>query len=456
MLNLLSIETLFSQCYAFAGSDQVVCLPQTTLDASANAGGVGTWTGPPGVSFLPNVNDSNAQVVGLLPGTNQLIWTVQFGMQICSDTVIITNDEPTTPNAGTNQIICTDNTILSANTPTIGTGTWSIISGSGNFVNPNNPSTAFQNIGAGINQLVWTITNNACSLYDTVLITRIIANAGPDQIICTNFTMMNANTPITGIGTWTIFSGGATIANINNPNTNITNVSYGPNVFVWTITSVCSISDTVTVINTKANAGSDMVICQEDTTLNALPPASGSGYWSVINSSMYGGIIFNNNTLFNTGITNIKPGLHTISWTIVTPNCSSSDTITIINGSIFAGYNVRWVCVDTFRLNANPFPPIGTGIWSLDTANSMQPLNISDVNNPFALLTNLVQDTNYVLIWTVDATSFCGGGADTIVIRNALPSPPVITTPPHVVCEGIAHLNANRPFIGTYGQWSGP
>src|SRR5258708_27271298 len=72
---------------------------------------------------------------------------------------IIVNDVPTIANAGSNQTLCisSPNTIMSANTSTVGTGVWTLISGSGTITSPNNPSTTITGLAIGTNIFQWTI-----------------------------------------------------------------------------------------------------------------------------------------------------------------------------------------------------------------------------------------------------------------------------------------------------------
>jgi hypothetical protein len=52
---------------------------------------------------------------------------------------------------------------LNGNTPTApAMGTWTLISGSGDIVNPNDPSTTVENVGYVNNVFVWTIYNGVC------------------------------------------------------------------------------------------------------------------------------------------------------------------------------------------------------------------------------------------------------------------------------------------------------
>jgi large repetitive protein len=76
------------------------------------------------------------------------------------------------------------------------------------------------------------------------------ANAGVDQSICNDNTFLAGNNPGPGnTGTWTIYSGIGTIANINDPNTQVTGIGLGFNGFIWTISNgICAPkADTVPV-----------------------------------------------------------------------------------------------------------------------------------------------------------------------------------------------------------------
>ncbi|MEI9934428.1 MAG: hypothetical protein WDM71_06155 [Ferruginibacter sp.] len=80
------------------------------------------------------------------------------------------NLPPSTSNAGSKQVICstTSSVTLAANTPTIGTGTWTVASGPSTslsqFSGAGNPASTFTPAGgAGTYILTWTISNSPCS-----------------------------------------------------------------------------------------------------------------------------------------------------------------------------------------------------------------------------------------------------------------------------------------------------
>jgi uncharacterized protein (TIGR02145 family) len=79
---------------------------------------------------------------------------------------------PSPANAGPDQLeIISTTTSLQGNTPTSGTGNWTIESGTGgNFDDPSNPTTTFTGLMGNSYNLRWTITNDCYSCSDNVII----------------------------------------------------------------------------------------------------------------------------------------------------------------------------------------------------------------------------------------------------------------------------------------------
>ncbi len=93
----------------------------------------------------------------------------------CSDTFsqTVTVENSPVANAGVDQDLCVDNTVLNATSPGSNeTGIWNIVSGSGTISDPTDPTSNFSGITSFSNQLQWTITNTVvgCSDSDEVLI----------------------------------------------------------------------------------------------------------------------------------------------------------------------------------------------------------------------------------------------------------------------------------------------
>src|SRR5205823_5398040 len=88
----------------------------------------------------------------------------------CASVNVTVNQPPTTATVGGAQTICVNGTTsgLGGNTPSVGTGVWSIVTGgfAGTF-NPNNttPNATFTQTGGGAGSIVlrWTISNSPCT-----------------------------------------------------------------------------------------------------------------------------------------------------------------------------------------------------------------------------------------------------------------------------------------------------
>ena len=142
-----------------------------------------------------------------------------------SNAVTITvNAAPSTSVAGSNQSICSNATAtLAANTPSVGTGAWSVTGPStllSQFSNTASPTAVFTPVGgAGTYTLTWTISNGACTASTSNVI--ITVNAAPSAVtispnatVCQNtITTLTASSVFSGtyaIGTATSTSAAAT------------------------------------------------------------------------------------------------------------------------------------------------------------------------------------------------------------------------------------------------------
>jgi gliding motility-associated-like protein len=165
---------------------------------------------------------------------------------------------PTVSNAGNDSTICFPVSSLNGNSPAIGTGMWTVITGGATITNPSSANTAVTGITTGLNIFRWTISNGTClASVDEVIINLdeepSIANAGEDHTTHLTYANINAEIPLTGSGTWILISGSGTFDNINNPSTKVSGLSKGENVFRWTISNgTCnSNSDEVSVFVTE-------------------------------------------------------------------------------------------------------------------------------------------------------------------------------------------------------------
>jgi hypothetical protein len=83
--------------------------------------------------------------------------------------VITIAGAPTTAIGGSNQTICGGTVILAANTPVAGTGSWSVVSGTGgSFTDSSNPSSSFNGTSNTSYVVRWSITNGCTTSTDDV------------------------------------------------------------------------------------------------------------------------------------------------------------------------------------------------------------------------------------------------------------------------------------------------
>lgn len=159
---------------ANAGPDQELCNVSTaTMGAQAVTSGIGTWTqvSGPNTANIASPNLENSLMLGLIPGTYEFRWTVTTATPnscISEDSVLITIYAlPSTADAGPNQIVPQFTAVnMNAVTPSIGTGTWTQISGPSTvgFADNTSPTTAITGTVAGTYILEWTVTNGNCAV----------------------------------------------------------------------------------------------------------------------------------------------------------------------------------------------------------------------------------------------------------------------------------------------------
>lgn len=129
----------------------------TRLTPCANSDG--SWAG----TFTLSTNSP------LVPGNEYFLMIDGNAGDVCNYS-ITANTGASVVNAGIDKSVCTASTNLSANL-TVGTGTWSVLNGSGIFTNPNSHTTTVTGLNAGINTFRWTVNTSNCGIiYDDVII----------------------------------------------------------------------------------------------------------------------------------------------------------------------------------------------------------------------------------------------------------------------------------------------
>jgi len=240
---------------ANAGSDQYYDDETVTTNLEGNTPeySIGTWSVVSGEGgIFEDVNEPATLFTGEVCEEYTLTWTFANPCGTTSDIVNIEFDtQPTVADAGDDQQFL-DNTIcttLAANTPTMGEGLWSIQSGQGGlFADAANAATEFTGITCETYTLRWTITTPCHESFDAVEIdfdnTPTVADAGNDQgDLQGTSTTLEANSPLNGLGYWSIVSGtGGTIQIPTNPNSVFIGQQGGLYELKWTISTECNSS----------------------------------------------------------------------------------------------------------------------------------------------------------------------------------------------------------------------
>jgi len=235
---------------ANAGPDVQDCKDWTQLDANTPEYGEGYWTVVSGKGDFDDNTDEKTIIRNLGFDENLLMWTIQNGSCFSTDQVKIFNKVPDQSEAGAARETCDDYIVLNANDPVDGIGTWTVISGSGIFNDPNQHNTMVSNIGYGENVYKWTIGYGECTTEDVVTIVSNKARpyAGEDDVTYESIYEMQAENPGTLNGTWSIVAGGGTFEDPNFFNTTVSDLPEGKSTFRWTIvTDGCEAYDDVTI-----------------------------------------------------------------------------------------------------------------------------------------------------------------------------------------------------------------
>ncbi len=375
----LATATVSSVSTANAGMDQLsasTCgLTSVTLSANTPTSGVGSWSivSGSGGSF-GNSSSATSTFSGVAGSTYTLRWTISNSPCTPStdDVVITFNRNPTQSNAGTDQTgasTCALTTItLAANTPTVGVGSWSIVSGTGgSFGNASSATSTFSGVAGSAYTLRWTISNSPCSAStDEVIIifnrNPSLSNAGADQTgtsTCglTSVTLA-ATTPAVGTGAWSVVSGtGGSFGNASSATSAFSGVAGSTYTLRWTISnSSCtpSTDDVVIVFNrnaTQSNAGADQTGTSTcgltSVTLAANTPTVGSGAWSVVSGT---GGSFGNSSSATSTFSGVAGSAYTLRWTINNIPCTSSadDVAVKYNTDIAFCVNKNLIVKNTF------------------------------------------------------------------------------------------------------------
>lgn len=282
---------------AAAGPDQTgsaTCgATALTLGANNPSSGTGSWSivSGTGGSFV-NASSFNSTFNGTLGSTYTLRWTISTsGCTPSTDDVTVAFNLNPTANAGpdqTSSATCGLTTVTLAASMNAGTGTWSIISGTGgSFSNTSSPTSTFTGAAGSTYTLRWTVTNSPCTqtATDDVVITF---NRNPVLVISTpaavcsntpggvNLTASAVTAGSTGGGTLSYWTNALATNALSSPSAVTTSGTY----YIRSLTSagcvdIEPVTVTITPLPVATFSYTQSPICKNGS--NPLPTFSGGG-----------------------------------------------------------------------------------------------------------------------------------------------------------------------------------
>jgi gliding motility-associated-like protein len=368
---LPQIDILPSQLLANAGSDQTICQNSTTMAASASILGTKVWHLEDGSGTITDTTSATTSITNLGKGTNTFVWSVKEGCEIVSDTVKIINAQLDV-NAGLDQLICSSTSQLTAISPIVGSGNWTLLSGSGNFTNSTDAQSIVNGLSVGTNEFIWTINNQCITISDTIKITvetnPSIPNAGNDQSICEANYQLNGNPILIGTGKWTNIVGSGIISDNSIENPFVTNLSIGQNIFQLKISNTCKSDSsrvTITFLESPTAAKTEKIdpICAKQVIIKGNKANVGTGVWKKVSGK---GTIMNPTDSI-TNVTNLGLGFSIYRWTISNV-CGADSADVIVRADTIPSDAVvgkdQTFCGYDYILAGNK-PVYGKGSWSI-------------------------------------------------------------------------------------------
>ncbi|MES2592950.1 MAG: T9SS type B sorting domain-containing protein [Bacteroidota bacterium] len=262
--------------------------------SASTSGGASPWdytlvnSGGTTVATFSNMAGTQS-FTGLLAG----VYTLNvLDNAACPGTTTVTITEPTATitaaAAGPDQTICSSSALLAGNTPTAGTGVWTLISGTGTITTPASANSGVTGLGVGTIVFEWTISDACSSSADQITITN---TGGGPAVAITSQTNVSCNGGTNGSATASATGGTGTLTYLWAPSggaaATATNLQAGTYTISVTDNGNCTGIETVTLTEPSpitASVSTTPAGCSNDgtATVNA---SGGSGtlnyLWSV-------------------------------------------------------------------------------------------------------------------------------------------------------------------------------
>lgn len=344
------------------------------------------------------------------PGTTSYTVTATDarGCKGSTNTTVTVNQTPTV-NAGNDVLVCNVPTAYAMSGYSPAGGTWSGtgVSANGNFTSP----------GVGTYTLTYTLTQNACTGSDQVVVTVInptAADAGPDRAVCLNSAaLLLSGSPSPGV-----WSGSAMVSSSGT----FTPASAGTYTLSYSAGSgSCAVSDNViiTVHALPAVTVNDPVICAGSTSVLT---ASGSGGVSPYTYSWSPTTGISSGSGASVNFTGPASALFTVTATDAN-GCSGSDVSSVtVNAlpTVIAGPDLS-LCNNPVPTTLTGFSPPG-GTWSgtgVTSAGVFTPAGTGSFILTYSFTDgNSCTNTADVSVAVIDPSSVSAGN-DTAVCLNS-------------------------------------
>jgi hypothetical protein len=345
---------------ASVGATQYRCgtLVSAALGGNTIAIGTATWTiVSGGTGTFSNANSGSSTFTANAYGTYVLRWTFPANGTCPGSSADITVNYTEQATTGTSPQSAPCNTLtsttLGGNTPTLGTGAWSLVSGPGSVIswNPNSatPGATATVSTYGAYTFRWTVTNVSAGCNTTA---DIVVNynqspvlSGPTSI-CDQDVNVQYNSSIGGV-VWSVFSGIGSIGAANGQYTsgNVATPTQTSAVVIRATNITCSTDYSVTVYN-KA-------------TLYDVALGVGFGIGNQCSGSIITlGSDVNGVTMSGTGVAG-GPYPTPYTWTTPTPSGSSQNyTVTLTNGPSGCGDAATVTVYKAFTLTPASNPSV--------------------------------------------------------------------------------------------------
>jgi len=427
----------YEQPVVSAGTGGSECDLDFTFTGSANPG-TGTWSSSgPGTAFYTNVSSPTSSVMVSVSGIYTFTYTVTNGTCTASDQVTVNFNTLPVADAGLDGSECDLDFVFNA-TPSVGTGTWTQVSGPGTSAfspDVNDPAATVTVTVSGTYTFNWTEDHNGCISSDDVSVVfhalPVVGISGLNPAYCINETdIIN----MTGTPAGGIFSGPGVQGTVFSPA--VAGVGIHTVLYDYTDNFGCSNSQSQLVqvygLTATSFTGLGTDYCVDYTTavvLTGTPP---------------GGIFTGNGvsgSVFTPSVAGV--GTHTITYNANDNNgCanSASQTVTVNELPVvsFTGLDGEY-CADEAPATLTGSPAGGT--FTVD--------GISAVNfDPAA-----VGAGTHTVTYTYTDGNTCTNSSSQVVIVHAIPVVNVTPSGTAAFCQGGSVLISANSGFSSY-QWS--